>query len=110
MKVTIEFPRYLPNTDEEFVFKITGTYIPYVPARTNDIPERCYPAEGGYAEDLEFKLIEHTKFEVDKSITLDHSDNDRKIIESNFENEVFSNTKLLDKIQEIFTLSMNEED
>lgn len=110
MKVSIEFPWYSPNKDEELVFEIYGTYIPYVPARINDIPERCYPAEGDYVEDFEFKLIEHTKFKDGNSILIDHSDDERKLIESNFESTVLSNTKLLEKLQEAFKLSINEED
>jgi len=38
---------------ESVTMEVKGRYLPLVPARTNALPENCYPAEGGYIEDGE---------------------------------------------------------
>jgi hypothetical protein len=38
--------------DEEIDCNATGSMVPYVPAKISGPPENCYPAEGGYCEDV----------------------------------------------------------
>lgn len=50
---TAHIYRPLPNGEElEIEVTVEGSYIPYTPAKINGPPEDCYPAEGGYAEDI----------------------------------------------------------
>lgn len=37
----------------EYEYDVEFEYEPYVPAQISGPPDRCYPAEGGYAEDFE---------------------------------------------------------
>jgi hypothetical protein len=41
----------------EVTLCVTGTPVPYVPARTYGDPYDCYPAEGGYCEDVEVTWV-----------------------------------------------------
>ena len=47
MDITIETPDGL-----EFEVTLTGDLVPYTPVKISGPPEQCYPAEGGYVEDM----------------------------------------------------------
>jgi hypothetical protein len=46
--------RPIPDSDEDLEIEVTveGSYVPFVPAKTYGPPEDCYPAEGGYCDDV----------------------------------------------------------
>ncbi len=45
--------RFDANGEEvEIKVEISGAPVSYLPAKTSGPPENCYPAEGGYVEDI----------------------------------------------------------
>lgn len=77
-------------------FTIYGDAEPYVPAQLCGPPERCYPAEGGYAEVVEVELISATGEDGDLSLTIE----ERVAIEEYFTAKIEGNPALAERISD----------
>lgn len=59
---------------------ITGTPIPYRPAKIDGDPDSCYPAEGGEVEDMQVCIVgrckdgKSIKFDVTSTLSSDELD------------------------------------
>ena len=60
------------DTEEGEVFdlEIKYSYVPYVPARITRDPYDSEPADGGYCEDIIFKVIGYRQYDEDGNTTL----------------------------------------
>ena len=56
---------------DDIELEVSGDYDPYVPAKTNCLPEDSHPEEGGYFE-LYSIVYRHKSFEVDLTTILEH--------------------------------------
>lgn len=70
--ITMTIERGDEDDWRELTVEVSGTVIPYLPARTYGPPELCPPAEGGEVEDIEVRCatedVELTDDELARAI------------------------------------------
>jgi hypothetical protein len=66
-----DFKKYALEGEEEMEVEIEGSPLPYTPARTYGPIDQCYPAEGGYCEDVQIMVPTPDKERQSYAKTLD---------------------------------------